>query len=387
MTATRRAIVASALGAGISYSNLAIALPLLVLADHGGPLLAGGLLGANTIAFSVGALLALGLRRAEGGVAAGLGAIVLGDLMLIASPAPGGLVLGAVVQGAGMGLFWVGVQASLGRRSGGDDSQRAFVGQYVVYIVGSACGAATTGAAITGFRAAGLGHVASIRFSFAVGAIFAALALPAAVTWLRGIEVVRLVRRRPPPLAGFALQLPDLLLVGGMGMLLNLVPVVLTHEYAFTPLSIGVVAGAIAAAKIGGSMTAGRLARAAGSKGAVGAMLACSALAAGVLAATHQAWLYVGLTVVATFFAIGVWPIVVDSALARVSPEERHGLSVVWNVREYAAIAGATALGGYLFDFSGRPSLLLGLATALLAAAAVSALVVFGRPVYVPRAA
>ena len=55
MTLARRALVASALGAGISYTNLAVALPLLVLAEHGSALLAGGLLGANTIAFSIGA--------------------------------------------------------------------------------------------------------------------------------------------------------------------------------------------------------------------------------------------------------------------------------------------------------------------------------------------
>ena len=95
-------------------------------------------------------------------------------------------------------------------------------------------------------------------------------------------------------------------------------------------------------------------------------MLGCSALAAAVLVATHQAWLYVFLTVAAAFLAIGVWPVVVDGALARVSPEERHGLSVVWNVREYVAIAATTALGGYLLDVSDRPTLLLGLATALV---------------------
>src|SRR5207248_7754073 len=111
----------------------------------------------------------------------------------------------------------------------------------------------------------------------------------------------------------------------------------------------------------------GRLANAAGSKRAVGAMLGFSALAAAVLAGTHHAWLYVALTVAAAFLAIGVWPVVVDGALARVSPDERYGLTVVWNVREYCAIAATTALGGYLLDVSAKPTLLLGLATALLA--------------------
>src|SRR5438552_18851396 len=95
MTTRRRALVASALGAGISYSNLAVALPLLVLAEHGGPLLAGLLLGSNTLAFSLGALLAVGLRRSEAGVAAGLAVIAIGDFLLIASPIRDVLVVGA----------------------------------------------------------------------------------------------------------------------------------------------------------------------------------------------------------------------------------------------------------------------------------------------------
>jgi predicted MFS family arabinose efflux permease len=169
--------------------------------------------------------------------------------------------------------------------------------------------------------------------------------------------------------------------------MLNFAPVVLTHVFHFKPLAVGGVAGAIAAAKICGSMTAGRLAQLAGSKAAVGSMLGCSALAAAVLAGTQQAWLYIALTVASTFLAIGVWPVVVDAALARVSPEERHGLAVVWNVREYVAIAAVTVLGGYLLDVSGSPTLMLAAAAGLLAVAAVSALAVFGRPVYVPRTA
>jgi predicted MFS family arabinose efflux permease len=172
-----------------------------------------------------------------------------------------------------------------------------------------------------------------------------------------------------------------------MGMLLNLAPVVLTDDFRFTPLAVGGVSGAVAAAKICGSITAGRVAIATGSRLAVGAMLGGSAVAAAVLAGTHQAFLYVSLTVATAFLAIGVWPLVVDGALARVLPEERHGLSIVWNVREYAAIAATTALGGFLLDVSGKPTLLLALAAALLAIAAVSALAVLRRPVYEPRPA
>ena len=292
------------------------------------------------------------------------------------------------MHGAGMGLFWVGVQASLGRRSGQSGSQRAFVLQYVVYIAGSASGAALTGGCIALLRTFGASHAASIRLSFAVGASAAVLAVPTAVAWLRSTtHTVRTQHLRPAPLRGFALQLPDLLLVAAMGMLLNLAPVVLNRDFRFTPLAVGFVSGAVAAAKIGGSITAGRIAHTAGSKRAVGAMLAGSAVAAAVLAGTHEAYVYVLLTVATAFLAVGVWPIVVDGALARVSPEERHGLSIVWNVREYAAIASTTALGGYLLDVSGKPTLLLALAALLLATAAVSALAVLGRPVYAPRPA
>jgi predicted MFS family arabinose efflux permease len=212
--------------------------------------------------------------------------------------------------------------------------------------------------------------------------------VPSALVWLRRTTgAVPALRLRPQPLRGFALQLPDLLLVAAMGMLLNLAPVVLSDDFHFTPLAVGVVSGAVAAAKIGGSITAGRVAHTAGSRRTVAAMLAGSALAAAVLAGTHQAYLYVCLTVATAFLAVGVWPIVVDGALARVSPEERYGLAIVWNVREYAAIAATTALGGYLLDVSARPTLLLALAAVLLATAAVSALAVLGRPVYAPRTA
>lgn len=386
MTLARRALIVSALGAGVAYSNLAVALPLLVLAEHGSAFLAGALIGVNTIAFSLGALLALGLRRSDVGVAVGLATIGGGDLVLLfLSPARGLLVVGALIHGVGMGLFWVGIQTSLGQRSGGAGSQSAFVGQYATYVAGTAAGGAITGATIALLRATGVGHATSIRISFVVGATAALVALPTVLSWLRRTAgFARVPRSAPRPLRGLALQLPDLLLVAAMSMLLNLVPVVLDRVFSFTPLAIGVVSGLIAAGKIGGGLTAGRLTLTSGSRRAVGSMLAGSALVAAVLAGTRQPWLYVALTVAATFLGIGVWPIIVDGALARVSPGERHGLAIVWNVREYAVIAAMTALGGYLLDVSSRPTLLLALVAALLAGAAVSAMAVLARPVYAP---
>lgn len=382
MTPIRRALVLSALGAGISYANLAVALPLIVLAEGRTAFVAGVLIGVNTIAFSLGALLVLPLRRAETGIVLGLATIAAGDGVLLVSSANAWLSAGALVQGIGMGLFWVGVQAALGRRSGAAGSQRAFVGQYSAYILGTAAGGALTGGGIVLLRALGAGDATSIRLTFAIGAASALVAVPPVLAWLRTIGAHALAWSRPGPLRGLALQLPDLLLVAAMGMLLNLAPVVLEQDFGLSPLSIGIVTGFIAAAKIAGSVTVGRVAPTTDSRHVVGAMLGASAIAAAVLIVTQQAWLYVVLTVAATFFGIGVWPIIVDGALARVSPVERPGLTIVWNVREYLTIAVTTAVGGYLLDASARPTLMLAFVAAVLAAAAGSALTVLRRSVY-----
>jgi predicted MFS family arabinose efflux permease len=283
-----------------------------------------------------------------------------------------------------MGLFWVGVQAALGRRAGEPGARRAFVGQYALYVAGTATGGATTGGVIAAAHALGAGDVGSARASFLVGAVAAAATLAASVPWARSAapasRAAQPVRRGA--LHGLALQLPALMLVSAMGMLLSLTPVVLRDDFRVRPIVIGVVSGLVAAAKAGGSVTAGRFAAARGSRDAVAAMLAGSALAAGLLIGVDRAWLFVGLVLAATFFGIGVWPVVVDGALARVSPDTRRELSVAWNVREYAAIAGTTALGGYLLDASGSRRLLLELAALLLAAGAVSALATLRRPIY-----
>ncbi len=389
MSSGRRAIGIATLGAGVGFANLAVALPLVVLAAGGSPSLAGALLAANTLSFSAGALVAPAFAAPEQSVPAGLAAVAGGA----ATCALGGgttsaLAVGAVLHGVGMGLFWVGVQAALGRRSGDPGSRRAFVGQYALYVAGTATGGATTGAAIALAHSLGAGDVVGARASFAVGAGAAAAALLPALAWARRATPAprrpRAIRRAP--WQGLSLQLPALLLVSAMGMLLSLTPVVLRDDFRLRPIVIGVVSGLVAAAKAGGSVTAGRFAAARGSRDAVSAMLAGSALAAGFLIGADRAWLFVGLVLAATFFGIGVWPVVVDGAFARVSPETRRELSVAWNVREYAAIAGTTALGGYLLDASGSRTLLLELAAVLLAAGAASALATLRRPIYAAEA-
>jgi len=184
--------------------------------------------------------------------------------------------------------------------------------------------------------------------------------------------------------AGFALQTPDLFLVGAMGMLISLAPVVLSDVFELTPFAIGLASGATALAKIAGSFAAGRIARVAGARKAVGLMLAASAISAGVLIGAQQPLLYIALTVSATFFGIGAWPIIVDGALARIRPADRARVTIAWNVREYTAIALATVAGGFLLDAATSPAILLSFATALLGCAALSALFVLRAPTQAP---
>jgi hypothetical protein len=193
-------------------------LPLLVLARGDSPRQAGALIGLETIAFSFGALLPLKFRRAAGPIAIALGLVAIGDLVLALPSGQLLLALGALVHGSGMGLFWVGVQASLGQRSGASGSERAFVAQYTLYVAGTASGGALTGAAIAALRAYGVDHVTSIRLTFLIGAAAVVGALPVDVlAWLRGLEPgapIRLVA--PRVLYGLKLQLPDLLLVSAI---------------------------------------------------------------------------------------------------------------------------------------------------------------------------
>src|SRR5581483_6297380 len=219
----RRAHAVSALGAGAGFASLAVALPLVVLADRGSASLAGGLLAANTVAFALGAVLAPAFRVPERSLPA---AVAAGGLLCAAADGRAGpLALGALLHGVGMGSFWVGVQASLGRRAGRPGSQRAVVAQYALYVAGTAGGGALTGAVIAAARAGGAGAVGSAQAGFLVGAAAAAVAAALTRGWARrGVAGERRPALRAP-LAGLALQLPALLLVAAMGMLLSLTPV------------------------------------------------------------------------------------------------------------------------------------------------------------------
>ncbi len=377
-----RRIGYASLGAGVSYANLAIGLPLLALASGKSAFLAGSLLAVDTVAIAIGALAALALRHPESGVAYGLGLLMAGGTMLVLPPSTGSMALGALLHGAGHGLFWVGVQADLGRRAGMRGSERAFVHQYVVYVTGTIAGGLGTGLAIAAFRALGVGAVMSVSLGFLFGVSATLVALALVTVPRRAVPLLSAGRPRPTLVAGLALQAPDLLLVGSMGMLVSLAPVVLKGVFDLTPFVIGVAAAATAVAKIAGAFTAGRAAPIVGARTTVGSMLAASAVSVGLLVGVDQAFLYIALTVTATFFGIGAWPIIVDGALARVPPADRARVTIAWNVREYTAIGAATVVGGYLLDVVSSPAILLGFAALLLVCAAVSAFIVLRVPTH-----
>ena len=384
LTPFRRAAAAAALAAGFAWANLAVGLPLLALAHHSSPALAAVLVGTNTLAFVLGSGVAGLLRRTEAGMAFGLGSVAAGDLIAALFPSSAGLAAGAVVNGVGMGLFWVGAMAALGGRAGATGSPLAFVGQYVVYTAGSAAGGALTGVAIAGLHALGLGLGTSIRLSLLLGVLSAAAALPSVLAWLRGRPDHPARQGIPNPLRGMAIQIPDLLLTGSAGLFVALTPIVLHESFRFTPAEIGAVSGAAAGAKILGSIAAGWIGGRVRVRRMAPTMLLVSAFTVGALAASRPAWLYVVLLLLSIVLALGAWPVLVDGALARVAPAERLRLSISWNMREYAVIAASTAGGGYLVRSGEPPTLLLTIAAALLLAAAIGAAAMLRRPVHDP---
>jgi MFS family permease len=378
-----RTLYAAALGSGFSYANLAVALPLYAIATGRSPGFAAQLLAAQTLAIAGGALVGgrlLDRRSAWGALAVGLTAMGLAQGSLLAVSAAAALMPGAIVHGLGMGVFWVATQALLARRSGLDGSERAFTNQYAIYTLGTAFGAAATGLTAAVLAAAGLAHATSLRGTFVLA--FGAALVSAG-----------LCRRQRPaaapgpvsasPTDGLSVQLPDLLLVAALGLILPLTPILLKSLFGFSPLEIGVVVGSVAGAKIAGTLTAGRLAGAAGARRTVLAMLSLAIPFALALATLRNAGFFVAALLLTALLTTGVWPVLVDAAHARVAPDERRGLAVAWNVREYLVIAGATAVGGWTFSAFGGPTVPLVVAAVLLGASAVSSATVLRRPVRV----
>ncbi|MEO5632302.1 MFS transporter [Gaiella sp.] len=374
----------ASLAAGISYANVAIGLPLLLLAEGRTAFFASSLIALNTISIALGALIALVLRRTERAVAVGLSLIAIGGVALALPPSNATTSAAAMIQGVGHGLFWVGVQAALGRRSGRRGSERAFVSQYSLYVTGTIAGAVITGLGVATFRAVGVHRSTSISLTFLLGTAAVLTALPSVRQWLRDSSAAVSARPRLAITAGFALQTPDLFLVGAMGMLVSLAPVVMSEVFLLSPLVIGFVAALTSFSKIAGAFVAGLIAAATGARLTVGIMLAASAASSALLVGAHQALLYIVLTIAAVFFGIGAWPIIVDGALARIQPRDRAKVTIAWNIREYTAIALTTVLGGYLLDAFTRPAFLLVLAAVLLGCAGISASIVLRAPTHPP---
>jgi MFS family permease len=186
------------------------------------------------------------------------------------------------------------------------------------------------------------------------------------------------------PARHLVLQAPDLLLVAALALLLPLAPVVLAHGYHLGPLVIGLVMSSVSVAKIAGTFTARAFARTGGHRRSIPVLLAGGGGLCLLLCLALDAPLFVAALLATTLLAAGAWPLVVDSAQARVPPESRHGLTVAWNAREYGVIAAGTLLAGWLLGALGRPEPLFALAAVLIAAAAACAAVVLRRPVWTP---
>jgi MFS family permease len=380
-----------AAAAGIAYTNLAVALPLLVLALGHSTGTAGAFLALNTVAFVCGALLGRPVvpRLGLGGTLS-LALIALtggGATALVVGGLPG-LVAGGLANGIGMGLFWVGAQGILGRRSGSQDSERAFVGLYVAYVAGTVAGGALTGMLAAVFGSLGLDRSTSIRLTFTLAV---AAALTALVPWLAVSTRVDALRARGgwPPFRlalGFRIQAPDFFIVSAMGMVLNLAPAVLAKSFGLSSFEIGSTVAGTALAKIGGSLLAGRLVRSLPVRRLLVLMLAGAAALALLLASSDDPVVFVLLLFGTTVLGLGVWPLLVDAAQARVDTSQRESLTVIWNVREYLVIAAATGCAGLLLD-AFRPGITFALAAVLLAAAAIAAAPALARPVRAPEPA
>jgi hypothetical protein len=378
-----RTLYAAAIGTGFVYANVAVGLPLYVLAGGHSPSLAGGLLAAETCAFAIGAV-AAGPVMARAGtwrpIPLGLAIVALGQVGLLAAGADATLAPGAVLIGGGMGLFWVGTQTELGRRSGQEGSERGFVLQYASYVLGGVIGAVTTGATAGALGLAGLSHESSIRLALLLG-LAAAAASAAGCRRFASDAPVRQGRRFTSPLHGLAVQLPALLLVAALGLMVNLAPIVLKTTFKFSAFEVGAVVGGVSAAKIAGSFVAGHIARSTGARRVVFGMLAVAAPLVAVLGTVHAAGLFVAALLATSLLTFGVWPVLVDAAHARMAPDERGDLAVAWNVREYLVIAASTALGGWALSVLERPGVLLGIAAVFVGLSAAASVSVLHRPV------
>jgi hypothetical protein len=366
-----------AAGAGFAFANMAIAVPLHVVAAHEKASVAGDVLALATIAVAVGAL-AAGRTRA-GALALAIAVTGCGSLTLAAASSIVLLAAGGTILGAGIGMFWVASHQILARRAGEPDGARAFLSHYAAYTFGAVAGSTVTGGLASGAKALGLGPVAGIR---AASGLALAGAMLAAIAW-RGCAhsiVTTLPRRGAPPTSRqLAVQVPDLLLVSALALLLPLAPVVLAREFGLAPFSIGIVMGSVALAKIVGTFVARAITRSRGSRRTILILLAGSAAFCVLLCSALTLSLFVSALLATALAGTGAWPLVVDAAQARVEPAERRTLSVRWNAREYVLIAAMTAAAGWMLTAVGSAIPVFAIAALLFVGAAASASFQLGR--------
>lgn len=387
-----RRFYAVAVCAGIATGNFWVGIPLFASGSGRPASFAGALLAAATVATALGALAAnpllARLRLPRELLAVALAVTGAGHFLLIV-PATFGLVGGALVAGVAMGLFWVGSHVMLSTRSGSSGSEQDFLTHYALFTAGAVAGAALTGFGASAVQWAGISQAASVRLSFALGLTGAIAAL---LLWLPcvacGREAAPVMERLTLglPARGFAVQFPDLLLVSAHGFMLPLAPLVLADDFGFSPFAIGLVAAAVSVAKIGGVFTARAVVRSSGARTTILSFLAIASALSLFLGVAGSAALFVLALLGIALVALGVWPLIVDAALARIEPDSRGGVTVAWHAREYAVIALATALAGWLLQSVGDPTPLFVIAALLLGLSVAASTAVLRRPVHLPQA-
>lgn len=382
----RRFLVA-AWAAGVSFATISVAIPLELSALGATAGRVGAVLAMGTASVAAGAACASAAASVLGGrrtLALALAISAIGTLVLAASSSTVGVTAAAVLVGLGIGLFWVASHLVLGQRSGDEGSEVGFLTHYAAYTLGAVLGSACTGLVVAGAKHAGVVASTGVRLGAILGTAAAVCGL---VAWLplaeRGTAPAR--PSRLGPATHLAVQVPDLLLVAGWALLLPLAPVVLADGYGLGPLAIGVVMSAMSVAKIGGTFIARALSRRRGPRRTTVFMLAGAAALCLSLCVAVAAPLFVVALFATTVATAGAWPLVVDAAQARVPPERRQGLSVVWNAREYVVVAAGTFIAGRMLGAFSSAAPLFVLAAILIGAAALVAAAVTRRPVWRAR--
>jgi MFS family permease len=374
MTLLGRRFFFIAAGAGFVFTNMAVAVPLHVVSVHENAAVAGNVLATSTVAIAFGAAAAGAIgARLRGGprmlaaalVTVGAGAAILAvafELVL--------LTLGAAVVGFGIGLFWVASQLILSRHAGRPGSADGFLHHYASYTAGGVIGSVLTGASAGLFRRGGLTSLDGIHASSALAALVACVCVALWRPMAHAVEEPR--QPDAPRVRTFALQVPDLLLVGALALLLPLAPVVLARDFRLTPFSIGLVMAGVAMSKIAGTVVARLLTGASTMRRTIFLLLAGGAAFCLLLCAALTVSVFVMLLFATALLTTGAWPLVVASAQARVEPEARRSLTVAWNTREYVLIATMTALSGFLLSRLGSSAPLFVLAALMFGLAAAS---------------